>query len=438
MNEEEEEEVRPQMELNDRDPSQPPTPGDPEAKKVRLSSVLGNPQVELDIIERLLADGADPNRLEEEDGLSPLVAACLHGRKDLVETLLDHGAVIEADEEKAEHTPLSAAVSSGHIGVVELLLREGAVIVEGRKHTDSWFGLSKLAITRSNQEMLQFLLSQGITHLSEGDQALLLLIARNKRKHKIACSSTIPVPKSNRASGAGKDPPAAVSRSCRLQLVNDMRSRSACQSTARKFITPVPRTMRTLTTLVSALCAALTVGAFPQTAEFSIQPISSSRQQSPPFPFASVSYDLAAIDSSTVTSYDAPEIPDASSLVRIGVYDPKTKSWASGTTVASTENFAKGYSPTITVSVNSRGDVLSAALKGVQIDAGQTRDFGPKVVILPEGKGPQPALNKPVIVSSEGKKVEEEVEKTFLQKYWWMIGIAVFIALSGGGGEQGK
>ncbi|TWU74145.1 hypothetical protein ED733_005656 [Metarhizium rileyi] len=379
MNEEEEEEVRPQMELNDRDPSQPPTPGDPEAKKVRLSSVLGNPQVELDIIERLLADGADPNRLEEEDGLSPLVAACLHGRKDLVETLLDHGAVIEADEEKAEHTPLSAAVSSGHIAKRMMLVS----LIDGS-------------------------------------------------------SSTIPVPKSNRASGAGKDPPAAVSRSCRLQLVNDMRSRSACQSTARKFIHPVPRTMRTLTTLVFALCAALTVGAIPQTAEFSIQPISSSRQQSPPFPFASVSYDLAAIDSSTVTSYDAPEIPDASSLVRIGVYDPKTKSWASGTTVASTENFAKGYSPTITVSVNSRGDVLSAALKGVQIDAGQTRDFGPKVVILPEGKGPQPALNKPVIVSSEGKKVEEEVEKTFLQKYWWMIGIAVFIALSGGGGEQGK
>ncbi|KIE04007.1 cyclin-dependent protein kinase regulator pho80, partial [Metarhizium majus ARSEF 297] len=194
--------------------------------------------------------------------------------------------------------------------------------------------------------------------------------------------------------------------------------------------------MRT-TILLSALCAALIIHANPQTAEISIQPISSSHPQAP-LPFASISYDLAALDSSTITSYDAPDIPESSSLVRIGVYDPKVKSWLSGTTVASTENFAKGYSPTITVSVNSRGDVLSAALKGVQIDAGQTRDFGPKVVVLTEGRGPQPVLNKPVVVSKDGKKVEEEVEKTFLQKYWWMIGIAVFIALSGGGGEQGK
>lgn len=173
--------------------------------------------------------------------------------------------------------------------------------------------------------------------------------------------------------------------------------------------------MRT-TILLSALCAALTIHANPQTAEISIQPISSSHPQAP-LPFASISYDLAALDSSTITSYDAPDIPESSSLVRIGVYDPKVKSWLSGTTVASTENFAKGYSPTITVSVNSRGDVLSAALKGVQIDAGQTRDFGPKVVVLTEGRGPQPVLNKPVVVSKDGKKVEEEVEKTFLQKY---------------------
>lgn len=171
--------------------------------------------------------------------------------------------------------------------------------------------------------------------------------------------------------------------------------------------------MRT-TTLLSGLCAALTVYAAPQSAQLSIQPISSKPQA--PLPFASISYDLASPDASTITAYDAPDIPDSSSLVRIGIYDAKTKSWLSGTTVASTENFAKGYSPTITVSVNGRGDVVSAALKGVQIDAGQTRDFGPKVVLVTEGKGAQPVLNKPVVVSKEGKKVEEEAEKSFLQK----------------------
>jgi hypothetical protein len=171
--------------------------------------------------------------------------------------------------------------------------------------------------------------------------------------------------------------------------------------------------MRT-TTLAAAVCAALTIHAAPQTAQLSLQPISS--QPPAPVPFASISYDIASPDSSTITDYDAPDIPESSSLVRIGIYDARSRSWLSGTTVASTENFAKGYSPTITVSVNSQGSVLSAALKGVQIDAGQTRDFGPKVVVLAQGKGPQPVLNKPVVVSKEGKKAEQEEEKTFLQK----------------------
>ncbi|GAB0137740.1 hypothetical protein EsDP_00005994 [Epichloe bromicola] len=187
--------------------------------------------------------------------------------------------------------------------------------------------------------------------------------------------------------------------------------------------------------VISTVCAAIAVQAAPQSAEIYIQAISSTPHQTP-HPLAEISYDLAALASSSVLSYDAPELPESSSLIRVGVYDKKTKSWTSGTTVASTENFAKGYSPTIMVNVNHKGHVVSAALKGVQIDAGQTRDFGPKVVVLTEGKGAQPALNKPVVLT-EGEKVEEE-EKSFLQKYWWMIGIAVFIALSGGGGEQGK
>ncbi|GAO17685.1 uncharacterized protein UV8b_01332 [Ustilaginoidea virens] len=191
--------------------------------------------------------------------------------------------------------------------------------------------------------------------------------------------------------------------------------------------------------LLSVLGAALTVHAAPQSVEIFVQPISSSSSSShPPLPLAGIIYDLAALASSSVVSYDAPEIPDSSDLIRVGVYDLKTKSWASGTTVASTENFAKGYSPVIVVNVDSKGDVLSASIKGVRIDAGHTRDFGPKVVVLTEGQGAQPILNKPVVLA-EGKKAVEEEEKTFLQKYWWMIGIAVFIALSGGGGvEQGK
>ncbi|KAG6122307.1 hypothetical protein E4U14_007771 [Claviceps sp. LM454 group G7] len=200
--------------------------------------------------------------------------------------------------------------------------------------------------------------------------------------------------------------------------------------------TPVQIPTMRPSSLLASVCAALAVHAASQSAEIYIQAISSSSQASP-LPLAEISYDLTALASSSILSYEAPEVPDSAGLVRIGIYDPKTKTWTSGTTVASTENFAKGYSPTITVNVNQEGHIMSAAVKGVQIDAGQTRDFGPKVVVLTEREGAQPVLNKPIVLT-EGKKVVED-EKTFLQKYWWMIGIAVFVALSGGGGgEQGK
>ncbi|UNI20324.1 hypothetical protein JDV02_006422 [Purpureocillium takamizusanense] len=197
-----------------------------------------------------------------------------------------------------------------------------------------------------------------------------------------------------------------------------------------------------ITTVLSALCAAAVVRAEPRTAQIYIQPVPSFSSSSfssthPPTPLAEISYDTVALSASSIVSYDAPEIPDEAALVRIGLYDAKSRSWISGTTVASTENFAKGYSPNIVVTVTAGGgEVVSVSCKGVAIDAGQTRDFGPQVVVIPQARGAQPTLNKPVVLSREGKTVEPEQEKTFLQKYWWMIGIAVFIAMSGGGAEK--
>jgi len=174
-----------------------------------------------------------------------------------------------------------------------------------------------------------------------------------------------------------------------------------------------------ITTVLSALCAAAAVRADPRTAQIYIQPIPSSPSSSssstlpPPAPLAEIAYDTVALSASSIVSYDAPEIP------------AKSRSWISGTTVASAENFAKGYSPNIVVTVDAAtaaaggdgGEVVSVSCKGVAIDAGQTRDFGPQVVVIPQARGAQPTLNKPVVLSREGKTVEPEQEKTFLQKY---------------------
>lgn len=176
--------------------------------------------------------------------------------------------------------------------------------------------------------------------------------------------------------------------------------------------------------LASAVLAALPlISAEPHTAQIYIQPIGGA---SSPAPLAEVTYDITAPDTAAmVTSYEAPELPESASLVRIGLYDTRTKKWTGSTSVASVENFGKGYSPHFLLSVDATKTtaeqedvtVLGASLRGVRIDAGQTRDFGPQARLVLTAKGKQPELNKPVVLSPEGKKVEKEEEKTFFQKF---------------------
>ncbi|KAI1494633.1 hypothetical protein F5X96DRAFT_665526 [Biscogniauxia mediterranea] len=181
-----------------------------------------------------------------------------------------------------------------------------------------------------------------------------------------------------------------------------------------------------------ALSLASLVSADGQTAAIYVQPVSQS--PSAPAPLAEIQYDPAAASEAEIVSYEAPELPEDAKLVRIGVYNPSSKQWESSTSVASVENFSKGYSPTVILSVDQKGAVVGAALRGVGIDAGQTRDFGPQAIVLTTQPGKQPDLNKPVVLSPEGKTVVPE-EKTFLQKYWWLIGIVVLMTMTGGGGD---
>ncbi|KAK3345228.1 hypothetical protein B0H65DRAFT_425605 [Neurospora tetraspora] len=203
--------------------------------------------------------------------------------------------------------------------------------------------------------------------------------------------------------------------------------------------------MKLLASLASALLVAATAAtAQVVTVPIYIQPVNSS---SAPSFLAEVSYDTAQDPSSAVTpvvsAYEAPEILDdleGHELLRIGVYDKAEKKWASSTSVISAENFGKGYAPHFVLSVdesNQKGSydnqhVLGVAFKGIRIDAGQTRDFGPQAVLVRTTQGKQPELNKPVVLSPEGKQVVPQ-EKTLLQKYWWVIAIVMVLSLGGGG-----
>jgi hypothetical protein len=144
----------------------------------------------------------------------------------------------------------------------------------------------------------------------------------------------------------------------------------------------------------------------------SIQPVESS---SPPVTLAQIKYNPSTL-STELVSYDAPEVDSESKLLRVGVYDTATSTWKSSTSVTSAKSFFKGYSPTLLLSLDAQGGVIGVSCKSGKIDAGQTRDFGPKVKVLKTVKGKLPELNRPVVLSPEGKLAEAEPEKSMLQK----------------------
>lgn len=174
--------------------------------------------------------------------------------------------------------------------------------------------------------------------------------------------------------------------------------------------------MRLLTLLscLTALAIPITTSATELKAAIYIQPI--SVVPSTPILLADILYDPSLPDAASVSSFEYPDLPSGTEKVRVGVYSPWSKTWESGTSVASVKNFGKGYSPHLILSVDEQGAVVSAACRGVRIDAGQTRDFGPQAVVTVAPRGAEVELNRPVVLSPEGKKAPEVEEKTMLQK----------------------
>ncbi|GAP90079.1 putative nuc-1 negative regulatory protein preg protein [Rosellinia necatrix] len=189
-------------------------------------------------------------------------------------------------------------------------------------------------------------------------------------------------------------------------------------------------------TILSGL-AGLVLASYASTGERTsaiyIQAITAS--PTTPLPLAEIQYDILAPSEAQILTYEAPELPDDTKLVRVGTYDPATGQWTSSTSVASVDNFEKGYSPALILSVDRFAVPISAAIRGVRIDAGQTRDFGPQAVVIVTEAGKQPDLNKPIVLSPEGKQVVPE-EKSMLQKYWWVIALILLMSVLGGGDEK--
>ncbi|KAK4226468.1 hypothetical protein QBC38DRAFT_444607 [Podospora fimiseda] len=182
-----------------------------------------------------------------------------------------------------------------------------------------------------------------------------------------------------------------------------------------------------------------------------IQPVTHNNinNLSPPTLLAEIQYPSSSSstdDSSSrpeIISYSAPEFETDSSLVRVGVWDEKSKKWTSSTSVLAAKNFGKGYSPHFLLTLdntqqqgNKNGDgeeqVIGVVVRGVKIDAGITRDFGPQVIITRVEMGKEVEMGRDVKVDEGGRRVEVQ-EKSFLQKYWWALAIAAVLLVGGGG-----
>ncbi|KFY04104.1 hypothetical protein O988_00981 [Pseudogymnoascus sp. VKM F-3808] len=168
----------------------------------------------------------------------------------------------------------------------------------------------------------------------------------------------------------------------------------------------------------------------PSSTIVSIQPIEPSISSVDTL--AHIQYDPTTLEA-VIASYDSPDVASGAGLARVGIYDKAANTWASSTSILTMENFTKGYAPVITLSLGPGGDVIGVSCKSEKIDAGHTRDFGPKVTVRRTADGTTPNLNRPIALSKEGKVEEEVPEKTFLQKYWMFgMGILLVLAMSGG------
>lgn len=121
------------------------------------------------------------------------------------------------------------------------------------------------------------------------------------------------------------------------------------------------------------------------------------------------------------------------SLVRIGFTSPKTKEWTG--TVASLEALSDNYKKRFTIRVSGNGEPYSISLATTGKAGGEGEDV--TAVVLRDTEGVKPVLNRPVVLREDGQAPgQEEVEKSFFQKYWWVfLLVAVFAMGQGGDGK---
>lgn len=161
-----------------------------------------------------------------------------------------------------------------------------------------------------------------------------------------------------------------------------------------------------------AFLSAFATAVVPSTITVYAWPFSSSS----PKPFAEI---ILPSTSGGVPDVRSKTIPSAKAgeLVRIGLLD-SSKSWSGVATTA--DSFLPGIAHKISLHTDSDGEITHLSFSSFKAESPQK---GKKiedmiVEVVPIQPGPQPVLNKPVVLNAEGKvdTPGQGDNKTFLQK----------------------
>jgi hypothetical protein len=166
--------------------------------------------------------------------------------------------------------------------------------------------------------------------------------------------------------------------------------------------------------LLLLLCTPLAVAASPSTVTLYAWPLDAAS----PSPLASIllshtqtSTDLAAF----VKSFTPPPLSQSKDdIVRIGLLHPSTNAWSGVATSA--KSLAADVKKKISLHMDKDGNIYHVGFSASAKTTGEKEDV--IVELVPMAAGPEPLLNKPVILNAEGKvdKPNPEDNKSFLQK----------------------
>lgn len=144
-----------------------------------------------------------------------------------------------------------------------------------------------------------------------------------------------------------------------------------------------------------------------------------------PTPYLDITYDPSSRQASVAKAYPPPVVvaddQDEDALVRVGLWDGKSKKWRGVVTAASA--IGDSHPRTVSLHLDGNGDAwyvgFHASESKREKPAGKAKDDDAgrlRVELVTPTLGPTPVLNKPLVLDEHGKPPEKEVEKSFVQK----------------------